>query len=85
MAIQALLMAIPNMISIRVEKDVNKRKQEIEYQPYLDHLHVRGLRESFNHCYEHAGEHQHYCQIDSQGRFEEEWFKVVRYVPDNIQ
>ena len=49
----------PEGVHIRVDENLNERKQEIEDEPDVDHLDVGGLGQVVRDIDEHGGQHEH--------------------------
>ena len=59
---------IPHVVNDASEQDINEGNGEIKEEPDVNHLDVRGDWEASNNRDEHAGEDQHDCKVDSNGR-----------------
>ena len=76
---------IPHIVYDTSEQYINEGDGEVEEEPDVDHLDVGGDGKASNNGDEHAGEHQHDSEVDSDGRFKIKRFEVVCDVADNIE
>ena len=53
------------------EDDCKERDKQAKYKPDVNHLHVRGWRQSLYLAGKDGGHHQHYGQVDSNDVAEE--------------
>ena len=74
-----------HVVNDACEQDINEGDGEVEEEPDVDHLDVRGDRKASNNRDEHAGEDQHDGEVDSNGRFKIERFEVVGDVTDDVE
>ena len=76
---------IPHIVYDASEQYINEGDGEVEEEPDVDHLDVGGDWEPSNHWDEHAGEHQHDGEVDSDGRFKIKRFEVVGDVSNDVE
>ena len=50
---------IPQSVHVCVDQDLNKGKQEVEYEPHVNHLDIGSLGQVVGDIDEHCGQHQH--------------------------
>ena len=66
-------------------EDFNKWQNQIEYQPYINHLDVGCFRQGVGYADEHGHQYEQDSQINSNNSFKEERFEEVCRMPNDIQ
>ena len=69
------LVLCPEAVHVGVEQDQQKRHQQVEDQPDVNHLHVGSGGEVVAHADKHRRQHQHGRQIHRHNSFKEEILK----------
>ena len=77
--------ALPETVNGGMENDISEGQQKIENEPDLNHFDIGCLRETLHHRDQHAGQHQHYCQVHCQGGLKEERLEVVGDVSNDVE
>ena len=65
MVIYFSLFIISKRVHVSVEKDNDERKEEVEEEPHVHHLHVRGFGKIVAYVDKHRSQHQHGGQVHS--------------------
>ena len=63
MVVDISLLLIPQGFNVSLKQDINKRLEQVEQQPYVNHLHIGSLREVVTHIDEHRRQDQHHRNI----------------------
>ena len=50
---------IPQSVHVCVDQDLNKGKQEVEYEPHVNHLNIGSFGQVVGDVDEHGGQHKH--------------------------
>ena len=53
---------IPQSVHVCVDQDLNKGKQEVEYEPHVNHLNIGSFGQVVGDVDEHGGQHKHCCE-----------------------
>ena len=78
-------LTLPHVVNATCKKNINKWDGEVEEEPHLNHLDIRGDWKASNHGDEHAGQDQHHGQVHSNHGLKIKRFEVVRDVSNNIE
>ena len=65
MVIYFSLFIISKSVHVGVEEDNDEGEEEVEEEPHVHHLHVRGFGKVVAHVDEHRSQHQHGGQVHS--------------------
>ena len=76
MVIYFSLFIISKSVHVGVEKDNDERKEEVEEEPHVHHLHVGSLRQVVAYVDEHRSQHQHGSQVNSDNSLVKRVFYV---------
>ena len=85
-----MVVDLPLVVNLEIvhvggHQDVVEGLDQVEQQPYVDHLDVSRLRQIVADIDEHGCEDQHCGDIDRYNRLKEELLEVVGRVTDKVQ
>ena len=66
-------------VHVGVNEDYNEGVEQVEQEPGVHHLHVRGLWKAVTYVDKHRRQHKHGCQVDSNNSL----YKITRNQVEN--
>ena len=68
-----------------METNLNKRNQQVKYEPYVHHFDIRSFRQIVRHVDKHGRQDEHAGKVHCDDGFKEKSFEVVCTVSNEIQ